>query len=77
LSKRIAKKGDRVAKGDVIGEVGATGLATGPHLHFQTDLFRIPVNPYALLGPEKPGAQASPTTRALPIAITSNAKVIY
>lgn len=33
--KNLARKGQRVAQWQVIGEVGSTGKVTGPHLHFE------------------------------------------
>jgi len=41
--------GDRVGAEDVIGTVGATGLATGPHLHWEVRVSRVPVEPDVLI----------------------------
>ena len=45
LSAFRVATGDRVAPGQLIGLVGATGLATGPHVHLQVDIDGVPVDP--------------------------------
>lgn len=42
--------GQEVEPGDVIGGQGSTGWSTGVHLHFQVNLYGIPVNPSVFLG---------------------------
>ncbi len=44
------ERGQDVAPGNVIGTEGRTGWTTGNHLHFQINVFGIPVNPRVFLG---------------------------
>jgi murein DD-endopeptidase MepM/ murein hydrolase activator NlpD len=54
LSAAGVKKGDRVERGDIIGRVGATGLATGSHLHYEVRINGVPVDPYNYLNDKLP-----------------------
>lgn len=48
LDRIEVARGDKVTAGQIIGRVGATGAATGPHLHWAAYLGGVPVNPLAL-----------------------------
>ena len=48
-SKNNVRLGSCIRTGDVIGEVGNSGNATGPHLHFEIRIYGGPVNPILYL----------------------------
>ena len=49
LSRIDAKVGDTVKQGDVVAAVGATGRATGPHLHWGMNWFDVRIDPLLVL----------------------------
>jgi len=51
LSAVTVIDGHDVAVGEMVGAVGATGMATGPHLHFEIQVDGRPVDPEKWLSP--------------------------
>lgn len=54
MSRIDVKVGQRVEQGQTIGLVGATGRATGPHMHWGMNWFDVRIDPQALLESENP-----------------------
>ncbi len=51
LGKFLVKPGDHVARGQIIAQVGNTGLSTASHLHYEVLLLGVPINPINFLFP--------------------------
>ena len=51
LSRILVERGERVAQGQAIAEVGSTGRSTGPHLDWRINLFGRRLDPALLVGP--------------------------
>ncbi len=64
LSKMTVKVGDIVLKGQRIGDLGQTGRATGPHLHFEVRQNSVPLNPNRFLSFSKAQEPAAGTKSA-------------
>jgi murein DD-endopeptidase MepM/ murein hydrolase activator NlpD len=61
LSAIHVKEGQRVRQGGLIGEIGATGRVTGPHLDWRMNLFDARIDPQRLVDPmTAPSAAAAP-----------------
>jgi murein DD-endopeptidase MepM/ murein hydrolase activator NlpD len=59
LSEIKVKEGERVTRGQLLGLSGATGRATGPHLHIAVRWQGVYLNPATLLGLHLPESQAT------------------
>ena len=49
MDKIFVKVGDHVKKGDIVGTVGATGRATGPHLDIRLNWYGVRLDPATVL----------------------------
>ena len=57
LSKILAKKGQKVERGDTVGQTGSTGRSTGPHLHYEIRVNGRAIDPMTFI---RAGEELSP-----------------
>jgi murein DD-endopeptidase MepM/ murein hydrolase activator NlpD len=64
LSRVDVKVGDHVRQGQVVGAIGMTGRATGPHLHWAMNLGDVRIDPALLVPPMAGSATATAPVKA-------------
>lgn len=62
LTKIAVTEGQHVQRGQLLGFIGSTGRATGPHLHWGMKWQDVRIDPQLLAGPMPGDVQAGPTT---------------
>jgi murein DD-endopeptidase MepM/ murein hydrolase activator NlpD len=76
LSRIDVKQGQRLEQSQVIGAVGATGLATGPHLHFEFRVAGVHQDPLAVAkASEQATLDAAARSRFVTVARTALARL--
>jgi murein DD-endopeptidase MepM/ murein hydrolase activator NlpD len=68
-SRLLVTTGEAVKAGQIISESGNTGRSTGPHLHYQVELGRRPVDPFVFRG-KRASAELPPVPQAPPVPLT-------
>ncbi len=74
LSRLLVKTGDVVQAGQVVGEVGATGRASGPHLDWRINWFNVRIDPQLVARPmpSEPAAASNASATPGTSATTNN-----
>ncbi len=62
MSLIAVRVGEEVETGDWLGNIGTTGLSTGPHLHWEVIVRGVDVDPVQWTGEDRPLTYAAPST---------------
>ena len=76
LSKIAVRKGQTIKQGDNLGAVGATGWATGPHLHFEFRVNGRHQNPLAMVRQSEPVVLAPEMREAFKVVASAQRRLL-